>query len=84
MLVPLRPFDPDVVVLAYHQDVKTLDPKEFPTYQLGQICSNVGQENGEDGSSPYCDLFRGKVVAANGWYKAWARRPLECRLIWLP
>ena len=75
MLVPLSPSDPAAVALAYHEDVKTLDPKEFPTYQLGQTCSNCVQGHGEDGSWHYCNLFRGKLVAANGWCKAWASRP---------
>ena len=75
ILVPLNPSDSDAVALGYHEDVKTLDPREFPTYQLGQSCSNCAQGHGENGSWHYCNLFRGKLVAANGWCKAWARRP---------
>jgi High potential iron-sulfur protein len=75
MLVPLSPSDPDAVALAYHEDVKAVDPRKFPTYQLGQTCSNCVQGHGEDGAWHYCNLFRGKLVAANGWCKAWARRP---------
>ena len=70
MLVPLSPSAPDAVALTYHEEVKTLDPKEFPTRQLGQIGSSFVVESGEDDSSHYCNLFRGKLVAANGWYKA--------------
>lgn len=75
MLVPLSPSASDALALGYHEDVKTVDPSEFPTYQLGQTCSNCVQGHGEDGDWHYCNLFRGKLVAANGWCKAWARRP---------
>ena len=76
MLVPLSPSDPNAVFLAYHEDAKTVDPNDFPTYQLGQICSTCVQAHGDDGQSRfYCNLFRGKLVAANGWCKAWATKP---------
>jgi len=76
MLVPLSPSDPNAVFLAYHEDAKTVDPNDFPTYQLGQSCSTCVQSHGDDGQSwLYCNLFRGKLVAANGWCKAWATKP---------
>ena len=73
MLVPLSPSDPAAVALGYHEDAKTIDPKEFPTYRPGQTCSNCVQAHGQDGSWHYCHFFRGKLLAADGWCKAWAK-----------
>jgi hypothetical protein len=76
MLMPLSPSDPNAVFLAYHEDAKTVDPDDFPTYQPGQSCSTCVHADGDDGQSwLYCNLFRGKLVAANGWCKAWATKP---------
>jgi hypothetical protein len=76
MLVPLRASDPGAIALGYHEDARTVDAKEFPTYQLGQLCRNCLQMHGDAGDPwHYCNLFRGKLVAANGWCTAWARKP---------
>ena len=74
MMVPLSPTDPAAVALAYHEDAKLVDPKEFPTYQPGQTCSNCVQAHGEDGGWHYCNLFRGKLVAGDAWCQAWAKK----------
>jgi len=74
MMVPLSPSDPAAVAVGYHEDAKTVDSKEFPTYQPGQTCTNCVQAHGEDGHWLYCNLFRGKLVAADGWCKVWARK----------
>jgi hypothetical protein len=76
MLVPLSPSDPNAAFLGYHEDAKTVDANDFPTYQLGQVCSTCVQAHGDDGQPwLYCNLFRGKLVATNGWCKAWATKP---------
>ena len=74
MMARLSRSDPVAVALAYHEDAKTVDPKEFPTYQRGQTCSNCVQAHGEDGAWHYCNLFRGKLVAADAWCQAWAKK----------
>jgi len=74
MMVPLSPSDPVAVALAYHEDAKTVDQKEFPTYQPGQTCSNCVHAHGQDGQWHYCRLFRGKLVAADAWCQAWAKK----------
>lgn len=75
MLMPLKASDADAIARGYHEDASTVDSKEFPTYQPGQICANCLQMHGDRGDAlHYCNLFRGKLVAANGWCKAWARK----------
>jgi hypothetical protein len=68
--------DPTAMALAYFEDAKKVDPKKFPTYKAGQLCSNCLQNTGKDGEAwRPCNLFPGKLVNANGWCKVYVARP---------
>jgi hypothetical protein len=71
----LLPGDPTAVALAYHDDARTVDAKQFPTYQPGQMCSTCLQLQGNpaDAWRP-CNIFAGKLVNANGWCKVWVKK----------
>ena len=42
----LSPTDPTAQALGYHEDAKTVDVKQFSTYQPGQMCSTCLQLQG--------------------------------------
>jgi hypothetical protein len=67
--------DPTAVALGYHEDAKTVDVKQFPTYQAGQLCSTCLQLQGTAGQ-PWrpCNIFPAKLVNANGWCKVWVKK----------
>ena len=74
--VHLSPTDPAAVALGYHESVKTVNPKDFPTFQPGQSCSNCLQLQGAAGEAwRPCALFPGKLVSADGWCKVWVKKP---------
>jgi hypothetical protein len=67
--------DPTAQALAYHEDAKTVDVKQFPTYQAGQMCSTCLQLQGNAGDAwRPCNIFAGKLVNANGWCKVWVKK----------
>lgn len=71
----LVPSDPTAVALAYHDDAKSVDAKQFPTYQPGQLCSTCLQLQGNAGDAwRPCNIFAGKLVNANGWCKVWVKK----------
>src|ERR1700733_16025386 len=71
----LTPADPTAQALAYHEDAKTVDAKQFPTYQTGQMCSTCLQLQGNAGDAwRPCNIFAGKLVNANGWGKVWGKK----------
>src|SRR6202035_4842280 len=47
--VHLSPTDPAAVALGYHESVKTVNPKDFPTFQPGQSCVTCLQLQGAAG-----------------------------------
>jgi hypothetical protein len=71
----LTPTDPVAQSLGYHESAKTVDAKEFTTYQPGQMCSTCLQLQGNAGD-PWrpCNIFAGKLVNANGWCKVWVKK----------
>jgi hypothetical protein len=73
--VHLNPRDAAAIALGYHESASTVDPKEFPTYQPGQTCSNCLQLQGTPGE-PWrpCNLFPGLPVSAAGWCTAWVKK----------
>jgi hypothetical protein len=74
--VHLSPTDPAAAALGYHESVKQVDPKSFPTYQSGQSCLTCLQLQGAAGDAwRPCNLFPGKLVAVDGWCKVWAKKP---------
>jgi heat shock protein HslJ len=71
----LSPSDPTAQALNYHEDAKTVDAKQFPTYQSGQMCSTCLQFQGTAGAAyGPCNIFAGKQVNANGWCKVWVKK----------
>ncbi len=54
--------DSQAVALGYVADARRVDVKKFPKFAAGQNCAN-------------CALFQGKLIAANGWCTAWAKKP---------
>jgi hypothetical protein len=71
----LSPTDPTAQALSYHEDAKTVDAKQFPTYQPGQMCSTCLQLQGTAGDAYRpCNIFAGKLVNANGWCKVWVKK----------
>ena len=69
------PTDPTAQALGYHDDAKTVDAKQFPTYQPGQLCSTCLQLQGNAGDAwRPCNIFAGKLVNANGWCKVWVKK----------
>jgi High potential iron-sulfur protein len=74
--VHLSPSDPAAVALGYHESVKQVDPKAFPTLQPGQSCLSCMQLQGAAGDAwRPCNLFPGKLVAVDGWCKVWVKKP---------
>ncbi len=71
----LSPADPVAAALGYHESAGKVDAKAFPTYQPAQSCANCAQLQGAAGEAwRPCGLFPGKLVAAGGWCKVWARK----------
>ena len=71
----LTPSDPTAQALAYHEDAKSVDAKQFPTFQSGQLCSTCLQLQGKAGDAYRpCNIFAGKLVNANGWCKVWVKK----------
>ena len=67
--------DPTAQALGYHEDAKTVDVKQFSTYQPGQMCSTCLQLQGNAGDAwRPCNIFAGKLVNANGWCKVWVKK----------
>jgi len=74
-LVHLSPTDPAAVALGYHENAKKVDPKAFATYKPDQSCATCLQLQGAAGEAwRPCNLFPGKLVAAEGWCKVWVKR----------
>lgn len=67
--------DPQAKSLGYVLDVSKLDAST-PGLKAGSKCSNCAQYQGKatDAEAP-CTIFAGKLVAANGWCKVWAKHP---------
>jgi len=64
------------VTIGYHADASKVDAAKYPVHKAGQLCSNCGQIQGQDGDlwRP-CKIFPGRSVAAGGWCKVWIKRP---------
>jgi High potential iron-sulfur protein len=68
--------DPMAVALGYVPDAAKIDAKKTPTFKAGQKCSNCLQLQGKAGDAwRPCNLFPGKLVSANGWCKAYVKKP---------
>ena len=68
--------DPQAKALGYVVDAGKVDAKSNPTFKAGQSCGNCLQLAGKAGDEYRpCNLFPGKLVHANGWCKAWVKKP---------
>jgi hypothetical protein len=68
--------DPQAKSLGYVEDASKVDPKANPNYKPGQICANCMQAQVKAGEKHIpCNIFPGKLVAADGWCKVWVKRP---------
>jgi High potential iron-sulfur protein len=71
----LTPDEPTAKALGYRDDAKTVNSKQFATYQPGQTCSTCLQLQGTAGQSwRPCSIFPGKAVNAGGWCQVWVKK----------
>lgn len=65
--------DPMAKSMRYTHDVTTIDASTRPNPAENQTCANCALVQGNDGEEwRPCQIFPGKVVAANGWCTVWA------------
>ncbi len=68
--------EPQAVALGYVHDTTKADKKKFPKHSNDQKCLNCALYQGKPGEAwGGCPLFGTKLVAANGWCSAWAKKP---------
>ncbi|MGH6900798.1 MAG: high-potential iron-sulfur protein [Geminicoccaceae bacterium] len=61
--------------LGYKHAATEVDPNEWPDYQDGHICANCQLYHGTEADEwGPCDIFGGRLVAANGWCLSWLER----------
>lgn len=64
--------DPQAVGLGYKADAAKAEKRTDAT----AMCSNCNFYTGKaGGANGPCALFQGKLVTANGWCTAWAKKP---------
>ncbi|HRD49382.1 MAG TPA: high-potential iron-sulfur protein [Candidatus Contendobacter sp.] len=68
---PISETDPQATALGYKADATKAEKRKDAT----QLCSNCNFYSAKagDASGP-CVLFQGKLVTANGWCTAWAKK----------
>lgn len=65
--------DPMAAAMKYTHDASTVDPSTRANPAAEQNCANCALIQGEDGAEwRPCQIFPGKLVAANGWCSVWA------------
>ena len=68
--------DPLAKAMKYTDDASTVDPAARANPAAEQNCANCALVQGNDGDAwRPCQIFPGKVVAANGWCSVWAPKP---------
>ncbi len=69
---PISETDPQAIALKYKADATKAAERKDAT----ALCSNCNFYTGKAGeASGPCALFQGKLVMANGWCSAWAKKP---------
>mgnify|MGYP001822619965 FL=1 len=69
----LSPDDPMAQAMKYTHDASTVDAATRPNKAAEQNCANCALLQGSDGEEwRPCQIFPGKLVAANGWCSVWA------------
>ena len=65
--------DPMAAAMKYTHDTSSVDPASRANPAEVQTCANCALIQGEDGEEwRPCQIFPGKLVAANGWCSVWA------------
>lgn len=65
--------DPMAQAMKYVHDASTVDPATRTNPAAEQNCANCALIQGNDGDEwRPCQIFPGKLVAANGWCSVWA------------
>ena len=65
--------DPLAKAMKYTHDASTVDPATRANPAADQDCANCALIQGNDGDEwRPCQIFPGKLVAANGWCSVWA------------
>ena len=74
---PVDPNEPQAKSLGYVVDATKVDAKANPNFKAGQKCATCLQvpAGKEKGALIPCNIFAGRLVAANGWYKVFVARP---------
>ena len=71
----LEETDPQAAALGYRNDASKVDVKKSPTFAAGRNCANCQLFQGKTGEAwGPCGAFGGKLVNANGWCAAWAKK----------
>lgn len=72
----LEESDPVAQSLKYVHDASTVDPASRANPAPEQNCANCALIQGNDGDEwRPCQIFPGKLVAAEGWCSVWAPKP---------
>ncbi len=65
--------DPMAKAMKYTHDASTVDPASRANPAAEQNCANCALVQGDDGAAwRPCQIFPGKLVAADGWCSVWA------------
>ena len=65
--------DPMAQAMKYTHDASTVDPASRANPAAEQNCANCALIQGNDGDAwRPCQIFPGKLVAADGWCSVWA------------
>ena len=67
--------DPTAKALGYHADAASVDKATNPSFRPGSTCLNCMQFKSGEQDVGSCALFPGKSVSADGWCKAWVKKP---------
>lgn len=75
--VKLEETDPVAIALGYKMDTTKVDQTKYPQHKPEQKCSNCAlvAPGSAEGEFIPCTAFQNKLVAANGWCMAWAKKP---------
>ena len=69
--------DPTAIALGYKHDAAAVDANKYPAKKPDQNCMNcVLYANASDPDAQWapCAIFNNKLVAADGWCSAWAKK----------
>lgn len=69
--------DPTAVALGYKHDAGAVDANQYPAKKPDQNCQNCALfANASDPEAKWapCAIFSNKLVAAEGWCSAWAKK----------